>query len=240
MVDKVQPSSLDPWEEIFSLNESFIASHLHPVKQVPNEEELKQLFSIGDWSIDTPDDLLEITNRGIQQILRELSSEQVLNVLPSFPKAVQEHFLDNYSGRAREYMLNDLKKANPTKGEVKQAQEEIISIATQQLTIIEQDCWDKLMLELPEQSLPDKADLDLLLALDEKATNLWLDNILSEQLIHAMLLDDEWLDVLWEPKIEPIIHHRFEDLMDECYQPQFPWQCKIAQRLITYYAQLVE
>lgn len=77
------------------------------------------------------DNLVDIDDRGIQTLLREVSSETLLLALRGSDSAVKEKIFSNMSKRAAELMRDDLDAMGPVKlSEVENAQKEILSVAT--------------------------------------------------------------------------------------------------------------
>ena len=75
-------------------------------------------------------DLIEVDDRGIQGLLREVSTDQLLIALRGVDDALKEKIFGNMSKRAAEMLRDDLEAAPPTKlSEVEQAQKDILSIA---------------------------------------------------------------------------------------------------------------
>lgn len=76
------------------------------------------------------DNLLEIDDRGVQMLLREISSESLIVALKGADESMREKFFKNMSKRASEMMRDDLEARGPVKlSEVEQAQKEILAIA---------------------------------------------------------------------------------------------------------------
>ena len=76
------------------------------------------------------DNLLDIDDRGIQMLLREISSESLIVALKGADETMREKFFKNMSKRAGEMMRDDLEARGPVKlSEVEQAQKEILAIA---------------------------------------------------------------------------------------------------------------
>jgi len=75
-------------------------------------------------------DLLEVSDRGIQTLLREITTDQLLLALRSVEDSLKEKMFANMSRRAAEMLRDDLEAAPPSKlSEVEQAQKDILSIA---------------------------------------------------------------------------------------------------------------
>lgn len=76
------------------------------------------------------DNLLEVDNRSIQTLLREVSSESLVLALKGADDAVKEKFFSNMSQRAAEMLREDLEAKGPVRlSEVESAQKEILAIA---------------------------------------------------------------------------------------------------------------
>lgn len=76
------------------------------------------------------DNLAEIDDRGIQALLREVSSDVLIVALKGADEAVKEKILKNMSKRAAEMLRDDLEASGPVKlSEVEDAQREILSVA---------------------------------------------------------------------------------------------------------------
>ena len=76
------------------------------------------------------DNLREVDDRGIQALLREVSSESLVVALKGADPVVKDKFLGNMSSRASEMMEEDMEVRGPVRvSEVEAAQKEIIAIA---------------------------------------------------------------------------------------------------------------
>ena len=76
------------------------------------------------------DDLAEISDRGIQALLREVSSETLVLAIKGADEAVKEKIFKNMSKRAAEMLRDDLEAKGPVRlSEVEGAQKEILAIA---------------------------------------------------------------------------------------------------------------
>lgn len=76
------------------------------------------------------DDLVDVDDRGIQTLLREVSSENLLLALKGADDALKEKIFRNMSRRAAEMLRDDLEVAAPAKlSDVEAAQKEILSVA---------------------------------------------------------------------------------------------------------------
>jgi flagellar motor switch protein FliG len=76
------------------------------------------------------DDLVDVEDRGIQTLLREVSTDNLLLALKGADDALKEKIFRNMSRRAAEMLRDDLEVAAPAKlSDVESAQKEILSIA---------------------------------------------------------------------------------------------------------------
>ena len=76
------------------------------------------------------DNLQDVDDRGIQSLLREVSSESLVVALKGAEAAVKAKFLKNMSSRAAEMMEEDMEVRGPVRvSDVEVAQKEIIAIA---------------------------------------------------------------------------------------------------------------
>ncbi len=76
------------------------------------------------------DNLMEVDDRGVQMLLREVSSESLILALKGADESLREKFFKNMSKRAAEMMRDDLEAKGPVRlSEVEQAQKEILAIA---------------------------------------------------------------------------------------------------------------
>ena len=75
-------------------------------------------------------DLKEVDERGIQTLLREVSTDQLLLALRGVDDELKDKIFGNMSKRAAEMLRDDLEAAAPTKlSEVEEAQKDILGIA---------------------------------------------------------------------------------------------------------------
>ena len=75
-------------------------------------------------------DLLNVDDRGIQTLLREVSTDQLLLALRGVEAALRDKIFANMSRRAADMLRDDLEAAPPTRlSEVETAQKDILSIA---------------------------------------------------------------------------------------------------------------
>lgn len=76
------------------------------------------------------DNLVEVDDRGIQTLLREISTDALLLALRGADAALKEKIFGNMSRRAAEMLRDDLEAAPPAKlSDVEAAQKEILSVA---------------------------------------------------------------------------------------------------------------
>lgn len=76
------------------------------------------------------DNLKEIDDRGIQSVLREISSESLILALKGADEVLREKIFANMSKRAAEMLRDDLEAKGPVKlSEVEVAQKEILAVA---------------------------------------------------------------------------------------------------------------
>jgi len=76
------------------------------------------------------DNLIDVDDRGIQALLREVSSETLILALKGADEGIKEKIFRNMSKRAAELLRDDLQSKGPVKvSEVEGAQKEILSIA---------------------------------------------------------------------------------------------------------------
>ncbi|VAX05842.1 Flagellar motor switch protein FliG [hydrothermal vent metagenome] len=75
------------------------------------------------------DNLIDVDDRGIQTLLREVASEQLLLALRGADEALKEKIFKNMSKRAAEMLRDDLEAAAPARlSDVEGAQKEILSV----------------------------------------------------------------------------------------------------------------
>ena len=76
------------------------------------------------------DNLLDVDDRGMQTILREVQSDQLIIALKGADDAIQEKIFKNMSSRAADMMREDLEAQGPVRlKDVEDAQKEILSVA---------------------------------------------------------------------------------------------------------------
>lgn len=76
------------------------------------------------------ENLLDIEDRGIQAILREIQSDQLVIALKGADTSIQDKIFSNMSSRAAEMMKEDLEAKGPVRlKDVEEAQKEVLSVA---------------------------------------------------------------------------------------------------------------
>lgn len=76
------------------------------------------------------DNLIDVDDRGIQALLREVSSENLIVALKGADETIKDKILKNMSKRAAEMLRDDLEAKGPMRvSEVEAAQKEILTIA---------------------------------------------------------------------------------------------------------------
>lgn len=76
------------------------------------------------------DNLADVDDRGIQSLLREISSDTLITALKGADEAVKEKIFANMSKRASEMLRDDLEAKGPVRlSEVEAAQKEILAVA---------------------------------------------------------------------------------------------------------------
>jgi len=77
------------------------------------------------------ENLIDVDDRGIQAILRDVQTDDLMKALKGADEALKEKFLNNMSKRAAEMLVDDLEAMGPIRvSEVEVAQKEILSVAT--------------------------------------------------------------------------------------------------------------
>ena len=78
------------------------------------------------------DNLVEVDDRGIQALLREIQSDTLIIALKGSDDTVKDKFLKNMSKRAGELLMDDLEAKGPVRvSEVETSQREILATARQ-------------------------------------------------------------------------------------------------------------
>jgi flagellar motor switch protein FliG len=150
-LDGIQPQALQELDEImekqFSGSSSVKSSSVGGFKAAANilnfvetaaeSEILEQIresdAQLGDRIQDLMfvfDNLADVDNRGIQSLLREISSDSLIVALKGADEAVKEKIFSNMSKRASEMLRDDLEAKGPVRvSEVEAAQKEILAVA---------------------------------------------------------------------------------------------------------------
>ena len=107
------------------MDSSYEAALMESVRQVDEEigDQIQDLMFVFD-------NLVDIDDRGVQSLLREVSSENLIVALKGADESVKDKILNNMSKRAAEMLRDDLETKGPVKvSEVEAAQKEILTIA---------------------------------------------------------------------------------------------------------------
>jgi flagellar motor switch protein FliG len=150
-LDGIQPSALHELDEIlekqFSGNTNVKSSSVGGVKAAANilnfvdssqegaiMDSIKEIDAeVGQKIQDLMfvfDNLIDVDDRGIQALLREVSSDSLLLALKGSDEGIKEKIFKNMSKRAAEMLRDDLEAKGPVKlSEVESAQKEILAIA---------------------------------------------------------------------------------------------------------------
>ncbi|MEH6389352.1 MAG: flagellar motor switch protein FliG [Pseudomonas profundi] len=150
-LNTVQPSALKELNEIlekqFAGNSNTIRASMGGVKRTADimnfletttESQLIDAIRDIDQDLSTKiedlmfvfDNLADVDDRGIQTLLREVSSEILIVALKGADEAIKDKILRNMSKRASELLMDDLEAKGPVRiSEVEAAQKEILTIA---------------------------------------------------------------------------------------------------------------
>ncbi len=151
-LDGIQPSALAELDEImerqFSGNNSNVkSSSVGGIKSAANilnfvdsslEGEIMEMIKDSDAELGQKiqdlmfvfDNLAEVDDSGIQALLREVSSENLIIAQKGADEAIREKIFKNMSKRAAEMLRDDLEAKGPVRlSEVEAAQKEILAIA---------------------------------------------------------------------------------------------------------------
>ena len=150
-LDGIQPSALQELDEIlerqFAGNQNVQSSSVGGVKSAADilnfvdsaiEGEIMEAIKDADAELGQQiqdlmfvfDNLIDVDDRGIQALLREVSSETLILALKGAEEGMKEKIFSNMSKRAAEMMRDDLENKGPVRlSEVEGAQKEILSIA---------------------------------------------------------------------------------------------------------------
>lgn len=151
-LDGIQPAALAELDEImerqFSGNNSNVkSSSVGGIKAAANilnfvdsavEGEIMELIKDSDAELGQKiqdlmfvfENLVDVDDQGIQALLREVSSDNLIIALKGADEAVREKIFKNMSKRAAEMLRDDLEAKGPVRlSEVETAQKEILAIA---------------------------------------------------------------------------------------------------------------
>ncbi len=150
-LDRIQPQALqelnDMFESQFTGSKASQSRTLGGVRSAANimnfldsnlEAELMDGIRDSDESLATEisdlmfvfDNLIDVDDRGIQVILREISTDNLVLALKGADNALQEKIFKNMSKRAAELLRDDLEAKGPVRvSEVEEAQKEILTVA---------------------------------------------------------------------------------------------------------------
>jgi flagellar motor switch protein FliG len=150
-LEGIQPQALKELDEImerqFSGNQNVQSSSVGGVKAAANilnfvdtaiEGEVMEMIKDVDAELGQQiqdlmfvfDNLIDVDDRGMQQLLREVSSDTLILALKGADETMREKIFSNMSKRAAEIMRDDLENKGPVRlSEVENAQKEILSIA---------------------------------------------------------------------------------------------------------------
>ena len=150
-LDGIQPSALQELDEIlerqFHGNQNVQSSSVGGIKAAADilnfvdsslEGEIMDSIKDADAELGQQiqdlmfvfDNLIDVDDRGIQSLLREVSSDTLILALKGADEGMKEKVFDNMSKRAAEMMRDDLENKGPVRlSEVEGAQKEILAIA---------------------------------------------------------------------------------------------------------------
>ena len=150
-LDGIQPSALQELDEIlerqFHGNQNVQSSSVGGIKAAADilnfvdssiEGEIMEAIKDADAELGQKiqdlmfvfDNLIDVDDRGIQALLREVSSETLVLALKGADEAMKDKIFGNMSKRAAEMMRDDLENKGPVRlSEVEGAQKEILAIA---------------------------------------------------------------------------------------------------------------
>jgi flagellar motor switch protein FliG len=150
-LDGIQPQAIKELDEImerqFSGNQNVQSSSVGGIKAAANilnfvdtaiEGEVMEMIKDVDAELGQQiqdlmfvfDNLIDVDDRGMQQLLREVSSDTLILALKGADETMREKIFSNMSKRAAEIMRDDLENKGPVRlSEVENAQKEILSIA---------------------------------------------------------------------------------------------------------------
>ncbi len=93
------------------------------------EQKDEELFSQVDKLLLVFEDLLELSDRDIQTVLKHVSSDELVKALKGAPDTLAERFFGNMSQRAAEIMREDMQVMGPLKlADVEESQQSILKV----------------------------------------------------------------------------------------------------------------
>ncbi len=150
-LDGIQPSALQELDEIlerqFQGNQNVQSSSVGGIKAAADilnfvdssiEGQIIEAINDADAELGQQiqdlmfvfDNLIDVDDRGIQALLREVSSETLILALKGADEAMKDKIFNNMSKRAAEMMRDDLENKGPVRlSEVEGAQKEVLAIA---------------------------------------------------------------------------------------------------------------
>lgn len=150
-LDGIQPAALQELDEI--LEKQFAGAANVKSSSLGGVKKAADILNFVDGSIETQiveaitdadedlaqeiqdnmfvfENLIEVDDRGMQTLLREISSDQLLLALRGAPDPLQAKIFKNMSSRASEMLKDDLEVAAPVRvSDVEAAQKEILTVA---------------------------------------------------------------------------------------------------------------
>ena len=104
-----------------SMQESSVITHVRQYDEVLAQKMIDEMFLF--------ENLLEIEDRGIQLLLKEIESESLIIALKGSPQSLRDKFLKNMSSRAAESLREDIEMRGPVRvSQVESAQKDILQI----------------------------------------------------------------------------------------------------------------
>jgi len=104
-----------------SMQESGVITHVREYDAVLAQKMIDEMFLF--------ENLLEIEDRGIQLLLKEIESESLIIALKGAPQSLRDKFLKNMSSRASESLREDIEMRGPVRvSQVEAAQKDILQI----------------------------------------------------------------------------------------------------------------
>jgi flagellar motor switch protein FliG len=150
-LDGIQPSALQELDDIlerqFQGNQNVQSSSVGGIKAAADilnfvdssiEGEIMEAIKDADAELGQQiqdlmfvfDNLVDVDDRGIQALLREVSSETLILAMKGADESMKDKIFNNMSKRAAEMMRDDLENKGPVRlSEVEGAQKEILAIA---------------------------------------------------------------------------------------------------------------